>query len=61
MGLTDWALSRRRLQRVLAVAEGWHRGPTVEPVEDPTTLGPVVADLVKRARKNAGMAGQDAD
>jgi NAD(P)-dependent dehydrogenase (short-subunit alcohol dehydrogenase family) len=46
---------------VLAVAEGWHRGPTVEPVEDPTTLGPVVADLVKRARKNAGMDGQDAD
>jgi NAD(P)-dependent dehydrogenase (short-subunit alcohol dehydrogenase family) len=47
--------------RVLAVAESWHRGPTVEPVEDPTTLGPVVADLVKRARKNAGMDGQDTD
>ena len=47
--------------RGLAVAEGWHRGPTVEPIEDPTTLGPVVADLLKRARKNAGMDGQDAD
>ena len=47
--------------RVLAVAEGWHRGPTVEPVEDPTLLGPVVADLVKQARKNAGMDGQDLD
>ena len=47
--------------RMLAVAESWHRGPTVEPVEDPTTLGPVVADLVKRARKNAGMDGQDLD
>ena len=47
--------------RVLAVAEGWHRGPTVEPLEDPTQLGPIVADLVKRARRNAGMDGQDLD
>lgn len=46
---------------ILAVAEGWHRGPTVEPVEDPTQLGPVVADLVGRARKNAGMDGKDLD
>ncbi len=47
--------------RMLAVAESWHRGPTVEPIEDPTPLGPVVADLVKRARKNAGMDGKDLD
>ncbi len=47
--------------RVLAVAESWHRGPTVEPVEDPTRLGPIGADLVGRARKNAGMDGQDLD
>jgi NAD(P)-dependent dehydrogenase (short-subunit alcohol dehydrogenase family) len=47
--------------RILAIAEGWHRGPTVKPVEDPTSLGPIVADLVKRARKNAGMDGQDTD
>jgi NAD(P)-dependent dehydrogenase (short-subunit alcohol dehydrogenase family) len=47
--------------RVLAVAEGWHRGPTVQPIEDPTALGPVVADLVKRARRNADMNGQDLD
>jgi NAD(P)-dependent dehydrogenase (short-subunit alcohol dehydrogenase family) len=47
--------------RVLAVAEGWHRGPSVEPVEDPTALGPIVRDLVKRARLNAGMNGQDLD
>ena len=47
--------------RMLAVAEGWHRGPTVEPVEDPTTLGPIVRDLVKRARLNAGMDGKDLD
>jgi NAD(P)-dependent dehydrogenase (short-subunit alcohol dehydrogenase family) len=47
--------------RMYAVAEGWHRGPTTEPVEDPTTLGPVVKQMVKSARKNAGMDGQDLD
>jgi hypothetical protein len=46
---------------VLAVAEGWHRGPTAEPVEDPTLIGPIARDLVKRARKNAGMNGMDLD
>ena len=47
--------------RFLAVAEGWHRGPVVDPVEDPTTLGPVVEKLVRAARKNAGMDGRDLD
>jgi NAD(P)-dependent dehydrogenase (short-subunit alcohol dehydrogenase family) len=47
--------------RMLAVAESWHRGPTVEPIDDPTKLGPIVADLVKGARKNAGMDGKDLD
>ncbi len=47
--------------RVLAVAEGWHRGPRVEAIDDPTTLGPVVRDLVGRARLNAGMNGEDLD
>ena len=46
---------------VLAIAEGWHRGPTVEPVDDPKKLGPIVADMVARARLNAGMNGQDLD
>jgi NAD(P)-dependent dehydrogenase (short-subunit alcohol dehydrogenase family) len=46
---------------MLAVAESWHRGPTTEPVEDPLLIGPVLTDLVKRARKNAGMDGQDLD
>jgi NAD(P)-dependent dehydrogenase (short-subunit alcohol dehydrogenase family) len=44
---------------VLAVAEGWHRGPATAPVDDPTQLGPVVADLLAKARRNAGMDGQD--
>ncbi|MDX1383506.1 MAG: SDR family oxidoreductase [Thermoanaerobaculia bacterium] len=47
--------------RVLAVAEGWHRGPTIDPVEDPTTLGPIVHGLVEKARLNAGMDGADLD
>ena len=45
--------------RVLAVAEGWHRGPRTEPIDDPTALGPVVADLLAKARKNAGMDGEE--
>jgi NAD(P)-dependent dehydrogenase (short-subunit alcohol dehydrogenase family) len=44
---------------VLAIAEGWHRGPTHAPVADPTTLGPVVEELLGKARLNAGMDGRD--
>jgi NAD(P)-dependent dehydrogenase (short-subunit alcohol dehydrogenase family) len=43
----------------LAIAEGWHRGPRTEPIDDPTTLGPVVADLLAKARRNAGMDGDE--
>ncbi|HEX5379462.1 MAG TPA: SDR family oxidoreductase [Phenylobacterium sp.] len=46
---------------ILAIAEGWHRGPTVEPVADPKLMGPIVAEMVAKARKNAGMDGQDLD
>jgi NAD(P)-dependent dehydrogenase (short-subunit alcohol dehydrogenase family) len=47
--------------KLLAVAEGWHRGPLAQPVDDPTTLGPIVDELVRGARKNAGMDGRDLD
>jgi hypothetical protein len=47
--------------RVFGIAEGWHRGPTATPVEDPTTVGPIVDDLVRRARRNADMDGRDFD
>lgn len=47
--------------RMLAIAEGWHRGPAVGKIEDPTTLGPIVKDMVAEARKNAGMDGNDLD
>lgn len=46
---------------LFAIAESWHRGPTAEPVEDPTKIGAVALDLVARARKNADMRGQDSD
>jgi NAD(P)-dependent dehydrogenase (short-subunit alcohol dehydrogenase family) len=47
--------------QVLAIAESWHRGPVTKPIEDPTAMGPVVAELMRTARKNAGMNGQDLD
>ena len=43
---------------VLAIAEGWVRGPRQTPVEDPTVLGPVVRDLLAKARLNSGMNGE---
>jgi NAD(P)-dependent dehydrogenase (short-subunit alcohol dehydrogenase family) len=46
---------------ILGIAEGWHRGPTVPQQEDPTVLGPIVRDLLSRARRNAGMDGKDLD
>ncbi len=45
----------------LAIAEGWHRGPSHEPVKDPTQMGAAVAEMMKTARKNAGMDGKDLD
>ena len=42
----------------LAVAEGWVRGPQHAPVDDPTILGPIVADMLANARKNSGMDGR---
>jgi NAD(P)-dependent dehydrogenase (short-subunit alcohol dehydrogenase family) len=46
---------------ILAVMEGWHRGPTIEQVADPSELGAIVPDLVARARRNAGMNAADLD
>jgi len=42
---------------ILAVAEGWVRGPKHAPVDDPTALGPVVETLLAGARPNSGMNG----
>ena len=43
---------------VLAIAEGWVRGPRQAPIEDPSALGPVVRELVAKARLNSGMDGE---
>lgn len=37
------------------VAEGWQHGAKAEASKDPTTLGPVIRDIVSRSRKNAGI------
>jgi NAD(P)-dependent dehydrogenase (short-subunit alcohol dehydrogenase family) len=42
---------------VLAVAEGWVRGPKQSPEDDPTKLGPIVTELLTGARGNSGMDG----
>jgi NAD(P)-dependent dehydrogenase (short-subunit alcohol dehydrogenase family) len=44
---------------VLAIAEGWHRGPTAEPVDDPTRIDSVVRDLLAATRPPADMNGRD--
>jgi NAD(P)-dependent dehydrogenase (short-subunit alcohol dehydrogenase family) len=43
----------------LAVAEGWHRGPTVVGSQNPSDLGPLVEELMSKARPNADMFGAD--
>jgi hypothetical protein len=43
--------------QVLAVAEGWVRGPSTAPVDDATKIGPVVEQLLADARPNSGMSG----
>jgi len=45
--------------QALSISEGWHRGPTADPVDDPAVLGPVVQKLVADARPNANMFGYD--
>src|SRR6195952_2523204 len=44
---------------ILKIAEGWHAGPRIEPVEDPNELGAKIAELVKQARPNADIWGRD--
>src|SRR6185503_937084 len=42
---------------MLAIAEGWVRGPRRAPIEDASALGPAVRELVAQARLNSGMDG----
>ena len=41
---------------VLAIAEGWHRGPTAPPPADASDVGPAVRKLLERARPHTRMA-----
>jgi NAD(P)-dependent dehydrogenase (short-subunit alcohol dehydrogenase family) len=43
----------------LGIAEGWHLGPVATQTDDPGDLGPVVAELMNKARLNAAMSGKD--
>jgi len=44
---------------VFAVAEGWHRGPTAEPVDDPAQVDAIARRLLAAARPNADLWGRD--
>jgi NAD(P)-dependent dehydrogenase (short-subunit alcohol dehydrogenase family) len=44
---------------LLAVAEGWHRGPTTEPMADPEAFDEIIRPLLAKTRPNADMSGQD--
>jgi NAD(P)-dependent dehydrogenase (short-subunit alcohol dehydrogenase family) len=43
--------------RRLAIAEGWHRGPTAPPVEDPAEVDAVLRPLLAAATPNADVQG----
>jgi NAD(P)-dependent dehydrogenase (short-subunit alcohol dehydrogenase family) len=45
--------------QMLAVAEGWHRGPTAAAVDDPEQVDQVMRGLLAQTRAPAGMDGQD--
>lgn len=45
--------------QVLAIAEGWHRGPAARPVDDPVAAGEVIQALLLDARPPADMNGMD--
>jgi len=44
---------------LLAVSESWHQGPKVTNVLDPSSVGPLVEELMNSARPNADMLGND--
>lgn len=45
----------------LAAMEGWRRGPSADPIDDATRIGPIMRDLARRARRNVDMKGNDLD
>lgn len=45
--------------RTLAIAEGWHRGPSAAPTESPMEAGEIIAGLLSDARAPADMQGAE--
>jgi NAD(P)-dependent dehydrogenase (short-subunit alcohol dehydrogenase family) len=45
----------------IAVCEGWRRGAEVAQVEDPTTAGRLLREMLPKVRKNSGMDGMELD
>lgn len=43
----------------LAIAEGWHRGPSARPVDDPVAAGEIITALLADARPPADMRGAE--
>jgi len=43
----------------LAVAEGWHRGPSTQPVDDPSEVDAAVRPLLAQARAGSDMFGNE--
>ncbi len=46
--------------QVLGIANMWHRGPTVDPVDDPKEIGPLVQKMMAEAQPNSDMSGAPA-
>ncbi len=44
---------------LLAISESWHQGPKVTNTLDPSGVGPLVEELMGKARPNADMLGLD--
>jgi NAD(P)-dependent dehydrogenase (short-subunit alcohol dehydrogenase family) len=45
--------------QMLAVAEGWHRGPSAAAVDEPEAVDEIVRDLLGRTRAPTGMDGKE--
>jgi NAD(P)-dependent dehydrogenase (short-subunit alcohol dehydrogenase family) len=43
----------------LAVAEGWHRGPSTQPVDDPSEVDAALRPLLAKARPGSDMFGNE--
>ncbi len=47
--------------RLLGIANTWHRGPTMDAVDDPTKIAAAARKLVKEAQLNSDMEGKPLD